>query len=87
MDDGDVHRDWRLSQILGSDDLGKVDDEDTITSLSFDNSGKYLAAGDKAGRIVIFEDYGYETPQLNATNQFQFLTEFQSHQRDFDFLK
>lgn len=87
MADSSSHDDWKLTQILGSDDLGKVVDEDTVTSLSFDNSGRYLAAGDKAGRIVIFEDYGYETPQLNMTNQFQFLTEFQSHQRDFDFLK
>ena len=79
--------DWRLTQILGNDDLGKVEAEDIISSMAFDQSGRYLAAGDKGGRVIIFEDFGYENSSLNLINQFQFLCEFQSHQREFDFLK
>lgn len=79
--------DWKLTQVLGNEDLGKVEPEDIVTSMSFDASGRYLAVGDKGGRIVIFEDFGFENPSLNMNNQFQFLCEFQSHQREFDFLK
>lgn len=83
----DSEFDWRLTQILGDDDLGKVENEDFITSLAFDQSGRYLAVGDQSGRLIIFEDFGFENPSLNQNSQFQFLCEFQSHQREFDFLK
>lgn len=32
----------------------KIQEEDIISSLKFDQSGKLLALGDRAGRIIIF---------------------------------
>jgi hypothetical protein len=32
----------------------KIQEEDIIAKLSFDQSGKFLALGDHAGRIIIF---------------------------------
>lgn len=47
---------YKFSQIFGYKGPGeKVVDEDIITTLKFDQSGRYLAAGDKAGRVIVFE--------------------------------
>lgn len=32
----------------------KIQEEDIISKISFDQTGKYLALGDHAGRIIIF---------------------------------
>ncbi len=36
--------------------------DDLVTAVEFDDTGKYLAVGDKAGRICIFE--GLEDPKV-----------------------
>jgi len=47
---------WKFTQVFGDKTaVDKVSDEDIITSISFDKTGKYLSLGDKAGRLIIFE--------------------------------
>lgn len=83
-DSGEI--DWKLTQVLGGEGAGKTEDEDTITSMAFDEDGQHLAVGDKAGRIVIFEKAEFRYSKVTK-NQYQFLTEYQSHVREFDYLK
>ncbi|KAE9467409.1 hypothetical protein C3L33_00679, partial [Rhododendron williamsianum] len=75
---------------------------DTISAIEFEKSGDYLAVGDRGGRVVIFErkarndivrDY-YNQHDLEQRDfmdtqhpQFQYKTEFQSHEPEFDYLK
>lgn len=74
----------KIKQIIGeSTPLESIPEEDYITALQFDHSGNYLAIGDKAGRIIIFE-YS-ETEEGNS--EYQYFTEFQSHIREYDYLK
>eukprot|EP00520_Triparma_pacifica_P010265 CAMPEP_0118634900 /NCGR_PEP_ID=MMETSP0785-20121206/1792_1 /TAXON_ID=91992 /ORGANISM="Bolidomonas pacifica, Strain CCMP 1866" /LENGTH=426 /DNA_ID=CAMNT_0006525903 /DNA_START=1210 /DNA_END=2486 /DNA_ORIENTATION=- len=69
-----------LSQCFGEvDGVEDVNDADTLSACQFDETGQYLATGDKGGRIVIFnkaEETAYEP-----------YAEFQSHESDFDYLK
>lgn len=95
--------DWKFSQVFGERSPGEqVQDVDTISAIEFDKSGDYLAVGDRGGRIVIFErkadndivsDY-YAQHDLEQRDfmdaqhpQFQYKTEFQSHEPEFDYLK
>lgn len=43
---------WKFVQSFGDDNSS---DDDLVTAVEFDESGDYLAVGDKAGRICIFE--------------------------------
>ncbi len=46
---------YKLIQMFGYKGPGeKIQQEDIISKVSFDKSGKYLALGDHAGRIIIF---------------------------------
>ncbi|KAJ4975017.1 hypothetical protein NE237_008191 [Protea cynaroides] len=90
---------WNFSQVFGERAPGEdAQDADIISALEFDKSGEYLAAGDRGGRVVIFErtdvddlrgrkelehfDYG---PQVRP--EYRYKTEFQSHEPEFDYLK
>lgn len=62
-----------------------VSDEDIISAIQFDKTGRYLSLGDRAGRLIVFE-----IPQPGKKKdkvEYQYLTELQSHTREFDFLK
>lgn len=90
--------DWKYIQSFGDD---MASDDDLVTAVRFDSSGDYLAVGDKAGRICIFEGHaskaGINMGALNTGKggvrppqpllQYKFYTEFQSHDREFDSLK
>ncbi|XP_058227395.1 serine/threonine protein phosphatase 2A 55 kDa regulatory subunit B beta isoform-like isoform X2 [Rhododendron vialii] len=95
--------DWKFSQVFGERSPGEeVQDVDTISAIEFEKSGDYLAVGDRGGRVVIFErkarndivrDY-YNQHDLEQRDfmdtqhpQFQYKTEFQSHEPEFDYLK
>ena len=71
-----------------------------MTAVKFDDTGDYLAVGDKAGRICIFEGHSARQappsasphqsrppPPTAAFLEYKFYTEFQSHDREFDSLK
>lgn len=40
---------------LGERDQSSVSETDILSTLSFDSSGKYLAVGDKGGRVIVFK--------------------------------
>lgn len=47
---------YKLIQMFGYKGPGeKIQEEDIISRISFDSSGQYLALGDHAGRVIIFE--------------------------------
>jgi serine/threonine-protein phosphatase 2A regulatory subunit B len=47
---------YKFTQLFGYKGPNeKIMEEDIISVMKFDNSGKFLALGDKAGRIIIFE--------------------------------
>ncbi|KAF8705255.1 Protein phosphatase 2A regulatory subunit PR55, partial [Rhizoctonia solani] len=86
MDGGDSANSsgpWRFAQCFG--DKGEVEDiteADIISTVEFDNTGDYLATGDKGGRVVLFE----RNNQKRGC-EYKFYTEFQSHEPEFDYLK
>ncbi|KAF2237972.1 protein phosphatase-like protein pp2a regulatory subunit B [Viridothelium virens] len=55
---------------------------DIISTVEFDQTGNYLATGDKGGRVVLFE-----RNETKKTCEYKFHTEFQSHEPEFDYLK
>ena len=80
---------WKFSQVFGDKTTSEqIHDEDIITAIEFDPTGKFLALGDKAGRLIIF-DANFSGGQKGKpqTVEYQYLTELQSHVKDFDFLK
>eukprot|EP00123_Amoebidium_parasiticum_P022600 comp9091_c0_seq1/m.4263 comp9091_c0_seq1/g.4263 ORF comp9091_c0_seq1/g.4263 comp9091_c0_seq1/m.4263 type:complete len:439 (-) comp9091_c0_seq1:669-1985(-) len=75
---------WRFHQVFG--DKGNVEDiteVDIISAVEFDHTGEFLATGDKGGRVVLFE----RDPYTEKFAEYQFYTEFQSHEAEFDYLK
>lgn len=51
-------------------------EEDIISIIKFDNSGKFLSLGDKAGRIIVFEAL---ENNKKKEQEYEYFTEFQSH--------
>ncbi|KAL6997143.1 hypothetical protein U1Q18_007267 [Sarracenia purpurea var. burkii] len=94
---------WKFSQVFGERNPGEeVQDVDIITAIEFEKTGDYLAVGDQGGRVVIFESKAdkdvlskqytqNESKKLDFVDtrhpQFQYKTEFQSHDPEFDYLK
>ena len=69
---------------------------DILSAVEFDASGKYLATGDKGGRIVVFEaeQAAEKSPSKSSSSssrrnspEYKFYCEFQSHDPEFDYLK
>lgn len=73
---------------------------DIISAVEFDHTGDYLATGDNGGRVVIFEriegrsssydvhpDQRPLSPHKASPYEYRYLTEFQSHDAEFDYLK
>lgn len=76
---------WEFSQMFGEEDDPSSDsdtasgaEDNWISSLSFDCSGKFLAVGYNCGQVVVL------TQQEDQT--YQLYTEFKSHDSEFDFL-
>jgi len=79
--------DWKFSQLFGDKTPSEqIHEEDIITAIEFDPTGKYLSLGDKAGRLIVFEtpEPGKNKPPVY---EYQYLTELQSHVKEFDYLK
>jgi serine/threonine-protein phosphatase 2A regulatory subunit B len=79
--------DWKFSQLFGDKTpYEQIHEEDIITAVEFDTTGKFLSLGDKAGRLIVFE-----TPEplkgKAPVYEYQYLTELQSHVKEFDYLK
>lgn len=79
---GEENGGWKFSQCFGDKgNLEEVTEADVISAIEFDDTGKYLATGDKGGRVVLFER------DEAKKGQYKFWTEFQSHEPEFDYLK
>lgn len=80
---------WRILQAVGEEDPSKVNEDDVITALQFDKTGQYLSLGDNAGRIIIFNTDPPEKGKVMQTpvKEYRYMTEFQSHLKEFDSLK
>jgi serine/threonine-protein phosphatase 2A regulatory subunit B len=94
------HRDWRFSQCFGETAAqAEQSDADILSAVEFDQTGRYLATGDRGGRIVIFETdkasatsssddpKRIEGKKRKGTTEYRFHCEFQSHEPEFDYLK
>uniref|UniRef100_A0A0E0K2H0 Serine/threonine-protein phosphatase 2A 55 kDa regulatory subunit B n=1 Tax=Oryza punctata TaxID=4537 RepID=A0A0E0K2H0_ORYPU len=102
---------WKFSQVLGELPLAAAgeghdngtlqDDGDTISAIEFDGRGEHLAAGDHAGRVILFrrtDDESHQQPpssraELERTDHaaaappaYAYMAEFQSHEQEFDVL-
>eukprot|EP01128_Nolandella_sp_AFSM9_P010554 TRINITY_DN7318_c0_g1_i1.p1 TRINITY_DN7318_c0_g1~~TRINITY_DN7318_c0_g1_i1.p1 ORF type:complete len:430 (-),score=95.12 TRINITY_DN7318_c0_g1_i1:91-1329(-) len=79
------HSEWEFSQMFGEEDdpssdsdSGSGGEDNWISSLSFDSTGKFLAVGYNCGQVVVLTQQDDQTYQL--------YTEFKSHDSEFDFL-
>lgn len=85
---------WKFSQVFG-DGRNSVDDVSDVSAIEFDDTGDYLAVGDRGGRIVLFEREEKAEDKANNNSkkhqakspEYKFFTEFQSHEPEFDYLK
>lgn len=83
----DASKKWKFTQVFGDKfSADKVANEDIISALAFDKSGNYLTVGDRAGRLIIFQR-NLHTKSKTPFNEFVYLTEIQSHYKEFDFLQ
>jgi serine/threonine-protein phosphatase 2A regulatory subunit B len=47
---------WKFAQCFGDKgEVEEVTEADIISAVEFDDTGDYLATGDKGGRVVLFE--------------------------------
>mmetsp|Transcript_13600 Transcript_13600/g.42791 ORF Transcript_13600/g.42791 Transcript_13600/m.42791 type:complete len:472 (-) Transcript_13600:114-1529(-) len=87
--------DWKFSQVFGDrSSTEEVAEEDVVSAVEFDESGDFIAAGDKGGRIVVFERDRTKTVKESSRSrkkevlpEYKFYAEFQSHEPEFDYLK
>ena len=83
----DSTKKWKFTQVFGDKfSADKVANEDIISALSFDKSGDFLTVGDRAGRLILFQR-NLHTKSKTPFNEFVYLTEIQSHYKEFDFLQ
>ncbi|KAH9255716.1 hypothetical protein BASA81_006110 [Batrachochytrium salamandrivorans] len=93
-------KEWRFSQCFGEmTPATEQNDCDILSAVEFDQTGKYLATGDRGGRVVVFEtDLNKPPPKSSkskrapsasstAAADYKFYCEFQSHDQEFDYLK
>jgi len=90
---------WQFLQCFGERSPGEdIQEADIISAVEFDHDGCHLATGDRGGRVVLFEKVTPQQkyPGLDARApppfrgpgfEYRYLTEFQSHEPEFDYLK
>ncbi|XP_058088894.1 serine/threonine protein phosphatase 2A 55 kDa regulatory subunit B beta isoform-like [Magnolia sinica] len=93
-----VALEWKFSQVFGERTPGEeIEYGDIISAIDFEKKGKYLAAGDNAGRVVLFEQTDGKDPrswkELEHSDypvtwhpEYRFKTEFQSHDPEVDYM-
>lgn len=86
--------DWNFSQVFGERAPGEeVQEADIISAVEFDRTGQHLATGDRGGRVVLFEMVSGSNTDPDRKDssrrgvEYRYLTEFQSHEPEFDYLK
>jgi len=60
-----------------------------VSAVEFNETGEYIATGDRGGRVVIFQrcQETDRSKKKDAKPEYKFFTEFQSHELEFDYLK
>lgn len=88
-----THLDWKFCQVFGDTTaLEQTQEADIINAVQFNSDGNYLAAGDRGGRIVVF-NRSERAPRrsrdgsLHPNVEYRFFSEFQSHEPAFDSLR
>lgn len=79
-----THKEWSLQQCIGGDVSPDLTEEDQLTAISFDSTGKYLAVGDNFGRVIVF-NRGED--EKSGKPEYRFITELRAQQDDFDVLR
>jgi len=73
---------WKFSQVFGERSaVEEVSEVDIVSSIEYDNSGNYIAVGDRGGRVIVFER------SKLGRREYKFFVEYQSHEPEFDYLK
>lgn len=79
---------WEFVQSFGDDasvyEFPNADD--LITALEFNSQGKYLAIGDRAGRVSVVEQLQNKESVQSSALEYQFRGEFQCFEPEFDTL-
>ena len=57
---------------------------DIVSTIEFNETGEYIAVGDRGGRVVVFEQNRTDSGEHC---EYKFFAEFQSHEPEFDSLK
>lgn len=90
---------WHFLQCFGERTPGEdIQEADIISAVEFDSDGNHLATGDRGGRVVLFErlhpqprnvgmDQRAAAANKSASYEYRYMTEFQSHEPEFDYLK
>lgn len=73
---------WQFCQVFGEPGE-EITEVDIVSAVEFDSTGEFLAAGDRGGRVVIFQRVESE----DTPCEYKFFAEFQSHEPEFDYLK
>lgn len=68
---------------LGEPDPSAINRQDLLSAIAFDRTGKILSVGDRGGRIICFN----LTENDKGQQDFEYLTEFVSHEKSFDALQ
>lgn len=80
--------DWNFRQVFGDTcSIESVQDADMISTIKFNQDGTYLAAGDRGGRVIVFERTHASGEPGKANVEYNFYAEFQSHEPEFDSLR
>ncbi|KAF5841886.1 PP2A-twin subunit [Dunaliella salina] len=92
--------DWSFLQCFGERTPGEdIQEADIISAVEFDYDGQHLATGDRGGRVVLFERVHPNVRMMGpdqrpppplprgAAHEYRYMTEFQSHEPEFDYLK
>jgi serine/threonine-protein phosphatase 2A regulatory subunit B len=81
-------KDWKFTQWFKKmPTQGMQPDADTLSAVSFDKDGKFLATGDRGGRIVVLESDPITGKTKPGGVHFKFHAEFQSHEAEFDYVR
>lgn len=92
-------KEWKFSQWFKKmPTQGVFPDADILSSLQFDDTGEFLATGDRGGRVVLLRsdgDMGQPTRNGNSNGSqngptglhYKFHCEFQSHEQEFDYVR
>jgi len=78
-------KDWRFTQWfrkMPTENSGPEDDD--LSAIAFDETGKYVATGDHSGRIVVLEN---EQEKKDEKLHYKFHCEFQSHSTEIDYVR